>query len=124
MKTEEEKKALRKARNKRYYEKHKEEILENQHKNDRKEYYREYNKTRNDSNGESPDNGHKRWTTEDRVALCEMKILQEKPVKEIAEELNRSEKSIRNELINDRNDEMIKRYNKKKEYYDSFFIKR
>lgn len=116
--TEEEKKALRKERNKRYYEKHKEEILENQHKNDRKEYYREYNKTRNDSNDKSPDNTHKRWSKEDRNKLFKMKILQEKSVKEIANELQRSEVSIRHELINNRNDEIIKIYNERKEYYE------
>lgn len=108
--TEEEQKALRRERNKRYYEKHKEKILENQHKNDRKEYYREYNKIRSNSNGESPDNTRKRWTTTDRVKLIKMRILEEKPVKEIAEELQRSEVSIRHELVNDRNNEIISYY--------------
>lgn len=110
--TEEKQKALRKERNRRYYEKHKEEILENQHKNNRKEYYKEYNKTRNDSFNESPDNAHKRWTGKDRVKLFKMKILQEKSVKEIAEELQRSEKSIRHELVNNRNNEIISYYKK------------
>lgn len=120
--TEEEQKALRKERNRRYYEKHKGSILEKvkeyQNDNDRKEYYKEYNKTRNDSNDESPDNAHKRWTGKDRVKLFRMKILQEKSVKDIAEELQRSEKSIRHELVNDRNNEIIKKYNEQKEYYE------
>ena len=128
--TEEEQKALRKARNRRYYEKHKEEILEknnqykSEHSDDLKLHYREYNKTRINSNSESPDNAHKRWTERDRDKLFKMKILENKPVKKIAEELQRSEVSIRNKLINDRNDEMIIMYNEKKEYYDSFFIER
>lgn len=120
--TEEEQKALRKERNRRYYEKHKGSILEKvkeyQNDNDRKEYYKEYNKTRNNSNDESPDNAHKRWTGKDRVKLFRMKILQEKSVKDIAEELQRSEKSIRHELVNDRNNEIIKKYNEQKEYYE------
>lgn len=120
--TEEEQKALRKERNRCYYEKHKGSILEKvkeyQNDNDRKEYYKEYNKTRNDSNDESPDNAHKRWTGKDRVKLFRMKILQEKSVKDIAEELQRSEKSIRHELVNDRNNEIIKKYNEQKEYYE------
>lgn len=126
--TEEERKALRKERNRRYYEKHKEEILEknNQYKNehDRREYYKEYNKTRNDPNDKIRDNSYKRWTGKERVKLVEMKIVQEKSVKEIADKLQRSEKSIRNELINDRNDYMIEQCKEYKEYYDSFFLQR
>lgn len=110
--TEDEQKALRKERNRRYYEKHKEEILENQHKNDRKEYYKEYNKTRNDSSDEYPDNSHKRWTTKDRLKLIRMRIVEERSFEEIAEELQRSEKSIRHELVNNRNNEIISYYKK------------
>lgn len=108
--TEEEQKALRKERNRRYYEKHKEEILENQHKNNRKEYYKEYNKTRNDLNDEFPDNSHKRWTTIDRIKLVKMRIVDEKSFEEIAKQLQRSEKSIRHELVNNRNNELISYY--------------
>lgn len=127
--TEEERKALRKERNKRYYEKHKEEILEknnqykSEHNDDLKLYNREYNKTRNDPN-DNRDNSYKRWTGKERVKLVEMKIVQEKSVKEIADKLQRSEKSIRNELINDRNDYMIEQCKEYKEYYDSFFLQR
>lgn len=122
--TEEEQKALRKERNKRYYEKHKEEILKknnqykSEHSDDLKLQYKEYNKTRNDSNDESPDNSHKRWTDKDRIKLVKMRIIDEKSFEEIAKQLQRSEKSIRHELVNNRNDEIIKIYNERKEYYE------
>ena len=116
VRTEEDQKALRKERNKRYYEKHKEEILEknnqykSKHNDDLKSYNREYNKTRNDSNNESPDNSHKRWTTIDRIKLVKMRIVDEKSFEEIAKQLQRSEKSIRHELVNNRNNELISYY--------------
>jgi len=128
--TEEERKALRKERNRRYYEKHKEEILEKnnqyrlEHNDDLKSYYREYNKTRNNSNGETPDNSYKRWTGKDRVKLIRMRIVEERSFEEIAEELQHSEKSIRHELVNNRNDYMIEQCKEYKEYYDSFFLQR
>lgn len=116
--TGEEQKALRKERNRRYYEKHKEEILKknnqykSEHSDDLKLHYKEYNKTRNDSNNESSDNSHKRWTTKDRIKLVKMRIVDEKSFEEIAKQLQRSEKSIRHELVNNRNNELIGYYKK------------